>query len=32
MQTIRSAPNRYIRMVGVTAADKRDQVLPGSAR
>jgi hypothetical protein len=28
MQTIRFAPNRYIRMVGVTAAEKRDQLLP----
>jgi hypothetical protein len=28
MQTIRFAPNRYIRMVGITAAAKRDEVLP----
>jgi hypothetical protein len=28
MQTIRFAPNRYIRMVGITAAAKRDEILP----
>jgi hypothetical protein len=28
MQTIRFAANRYVRMVGITAADKRETILP----
>jgi len=28
MQTIRFAPNRYVRMVGIAAADQRDAALP----